>query len=96
MLRHQLSRRTYERRYHTSWTITQGRSPLALLSAWMCDHPGQLAIAPLDLLSAAVADVAGRLPAVAAREPTRRHRRHFAWLLGWHQRITSALEQGTS
>jgi hypothetical protein len=87
---------TYERRYHATWTIKHGRSPLALLSEGLCRNPRQLAIAPLDLLSAAATDVAVRLPMVAAREPTRRHRRHFAWLLGWHQRITSALEQGTS
>ena len=88
--------KTYERRHHATWTIKHGRSPLALLSAWLCDHPGQLAIAPLDLLADAAADVVDRLPAIEAREPTRRHRRHFAWLLGWYQRITSVLEQGTS
>ena len=86
----------YERRYHATWTVKEGRSPLSLLGEWLCRNPGQLALAPLDLLSAAASDVAGRLPAIAAREPTRRHRRHFAWLLGWHQRITNALEQGTS
>lgn len=86
----------YERRYHATWTIKNGRSPLALLCEWLCRHQGQLAKAPLDLLAEAAADVAGRLPTIAAREPTRRHRRHFAWLLGWHQRIASALEQGTS
>lgn len=31
------------------------------------------------------------LPLVAAREPPRRHRKHFAWLLGWQLRLTNAL-----
>lgn len=84
--------RYYERRYHATWMGKNGLSPLARLGSWMGQHPtGSLAAAPLDLLVAAAADVAARLPVVAAREPTRRHRKHFAWLLGWHLRLSAAL-----
>jgi hypothetical protein len=84
--------KTHERRYHASWVLKGGLSPLAKLGTWMGQHHARLQAAPQDLLAAAAADVAARLPAVAAREPTRRHRRHFAWLLGWHQRLTCAIE----
>jgi len=83
---------TYERRYHATWLTLRGQSPLSVLGRWICRHPRQLAAAPLDLLGAALADVASRLPAVAAREPTRRHKKHFAWLLAWHARIADAIE----
>lgn len=76
-----------ERRYHATWVRTNGQSPLAKLGAWMCEHRSPLELAPRDLLVAAATDVAERLPALAAREPTRRHRKHFAWLLGWHERL---------
>jgi hypothetical protein len=83
--------KSYERRYHATWLIARGHSPLAKLAEWMCTHPDQLAFAPRDLLLSAAADIAVRLPAVAAREPTRRHRKHFAWLLGWQLRLVGAL-----
>jgi hypothetical protein len=83
--------KSFERRYHATWLCTNGLGPLARLAQWMCTHPGQLAIAPQDLLIAAANDVGARLPAVAAREPTRRHRKHFAWLLGWQLRLADAL-----
>lgn len=84
--------RTYERRYHSTWMQKSGLSPLALLASWLCQHPGSgLAAAPRVLLIRAAGDVAARLPAVAAREPTRRHRRHFAWLLGWQLRLTEVI-----
>jgi hypothetical protein len=82
----------YERRYHASWFIADGLSPLAKLAEWMCSHPGQRASAPRDLLVTAAADVGARLPVVAAREPTRRHRKHFAWLLGWQLRLAGVIE----
>lgn len=84
--------KTHERRYHASWVLRNGLSPLAQLGTWMGQQRTKLQAAPRDLLVAAAADVAQRLPAIAAREPTRRHRRHFAWLLGWHQRLTCAIE----
>jgi hypothetical protein len=80
-----------ERRYHATWVCTNGLRPLARLADWMCSHPGQLAVAPRDLLIAAATDVGARLPVVAVREPPRRHRKHFAWLLGWHLRLAGAL-----
>ena len=83
--------KTYERRYHATWMAKNGPSPLAMLREWLCAHPGQIASAPQDLLAAAAANVAERLPVVAAREPTRRHRKHFTWLLGWHVRLSAAL-----
>jgi hypothetical protein len=83
--------KTYERRYHATWMRARGRSPLSELAEWMCSHPGQLARAPRDLLVRAAADVAGRLPVVAAREPTRRHRKHFGWLLGWYARLADVI-----
>lgn len=83
---------TYERRYHAAWSAAHDRSPLALLAEWLCAHPRELHAAPRQLLLCAEIDVASRLPRVAAREPTRRHRKHFAWLLGWHLRIAAALE----
>ncbi len=82
---------TCERRYHSTWVRVNGLSPLAKLGTWMTDHHARIAAAPRYLLAAAAADVAQRLPAIAAREPTRRHRRHFAWLLGWHLRLASAI-----
>jgi hypothetical protein len=85
--------KTYERRYHAGWALKHGFSPLSKLGTWMVQHQAKLAAAPWDLLVAAVADVAMRLPMIAAREPTRRHRKHFAWLLGWHVRLASALKQ---
>jgi hypothetical protein len=85
----------YERRYHATWML-QKRSALSTLGSWMCEHRVDLAHAPLDLLAAAAADVADRLPRVAAREPTRRHRKHFMWLLSWQQQLGSALARGTS
>ena len=83
--------RNHERRYHASWARKNGLSPLAKLGSWMTQHQARLAAAPRDLLLDAAANVAGRLPLVAAREPTRRHRKHFAWLLGWHARLVEAL-----
>lgn len=83
--------RPHERRYHAHWALRHGSSPLSKLGRWMVDHRARLQAAPRDLLVAAAADVASRLPAVAAREPTRRHRKHFAWLLGWHLRLTAAI-----
>lgn len=84
--------RTYERRYHATWMRVNGMSPLSTLGAWMYQHRSLVHDAPLDLLAAAAADVSARLPLVAAREPTRRHRKHFAWLLGWQMRIAAALQ----
>lgn len=83
----------FERRRHATWVMSRGLSPLAKLASWMCRHPGQLASAPSELLVAAEADVRARLPWIAAREPTRRHRKHFAWLLGWQLRIATALSR---
>jgi len=82
----------YERRYHATWTVKEGRSPLSLLRDWLCyrDSPG-LDAAPRELLADALADVTERLPLIAAREPTRRHRKHFSWLLTWQVRIASVL-----
>lgn len=83
--------RAYERKYHCAWLRVQGFSPLYQIGKWLHDHPGQLAEAPRDLLTSALANVSDRLPKVAAREPTRRHRKHFAWLLGWHMRLVEAI-----
>jgi hypothetical protein len=83
--------KVFERRYHATWTTKNGRSPLSTLGAWMVQHRARVAAAPRGLLIAAAADVAARLPSVAVREPTRRHRKHFAWLLGWHARLAGAL-----
>ena len=82
----------YERRYHAMWAVTEGRSPLAILRDWLCyrGSPG-IAAAPQELLAAALRDVTDRLPVIAAREPTRRHRKHFLWLLTWHTRLSHAL-----
>ncbi len=82
--------RACERRYHATWLRKNGLSPLARLGAWMTEHRARVTEAPPDLLAAAASDVAARLPGVAAREPTRRHRKHFAWLLGWHLRLAGA------
>jgi len=88
--------KVFERRYHATWVSENGPSPLARLAQWICDQKGgrrdetavvDLTEAPEDLLRAAAADVARRLPRVATREPTRRHRRHFSWLLGWRLRL---------
>lgn len=83
--------KTYERKYHATWLSTSGLSPLAQLATWLCQHPGQLACAPRSMVITAAADVARRLPLVAAREPTRRHRKHFAWLLGWQVRLAEVI-----
>jgi hypothetical protein len=83
--------RTFERRYHASWVQAHGLSPLAKLGTWMVDHHAQVQAAPRDLVMAAAADVSRRLPMIAAREPTRRHQKHFAWLLGWHVRLATAM-----
>jgi hypothetical protein len=83
--------KSFERRHHASWLLVKGISPLARLADWMCNHPGQLAAAPRVLLIAAVVDVEARLPSVAVREPTRRHRKHFAWLLGWQLRLVEVI-----
>lgn len=86
--------RYFERRYHATFYSRRGfRSPLSKLGSWVRDHPGALMCAPHDLLTAAQDDVIARLPSIAAREPTRRHRKHFTWLLGWHARITAALRK---
>lgn len=82
----------HERRYHASWLVRNGTSPLAKLGRWMCAHRALLQEAPRDLLLEAAADVSARLPKIAAREPTRRHRKHFLWLLGWHQHLTAAIQ----
>ena len=83
--------RSYERRYHASWMCKNGASALSELGSWMYAHRALLQAAPRDLLVAAASDIARRLPEVAAREPTRRHRKHFAWLLGWHLRLLGAI-----
>jgi len=85
--------KTFERRYHADWSLKYGFSPLSKLGTWMVHHCAKLQAAPRDLLVAAAADVADRLPMIAAREPTRRHRKHFAWLFGWHVRLASVLKQ---
>lgn len=82
-----------ERRYHAAWVRVNGLSPLALLAAWLREHPGQLEAAPLDLLVAAESNIARRLPGIAVREPSRRHRKHFAWLLGWKGQIALVLRR---
>ena len=84
--------KTYERRYHATWWALRGPSGLSALGLWLRDHRGQLASAPRGLLEEALVDVTARLPGVAAREPTRRHRKHFAWLLDWHGRIVDTIE----
>lgn len=76
--------RTYERRYHARWASVSGPSSLARLGAWMTQHHADLSAAPRELISDARDDVSERLSRVATREPTRRHRKHFAWLLGWY------------
>lgn len=86
------SPRYHERRYHASWLHKNGDSPLAKLGRWMCVHRAPLQAAPRDLLLEAAADVSARLPKIAAREPTRRHRKHFLWLLGWYRHITAAIQ----
>lgn len=84
--------RTCERRHHARWTMLHGQSPLNRLGDWLYLHRGQqLSSAPQDLLAEALRDVTERLPMVAAREPTKRHRNHFSWLLGWHARLTAAI-----
>lgn len=83
----------FERRYHATWAQGRGLSPLAQLGEWMCKHPGQLAAAPRLMLVEASIDVVTRLPTIAAREPTRRHRKHFAWLLGWHLTLIDVIER---
>jgi hypothetical protein len=84
--------KTFERRYHATWASLRGyQSPLCRLGNWIYRHHAQISSAPRDLLADALRDVSSRLPAVAAREPTRRHRKHFAWLLGWQGRIAHAL-----
>lgn len=83
--------RYFERRYHASWMFKHGRSPLAQLGAWMVQHRARVDAAPQALLRAALLDVEGRLPVVAVREPTRRHRKHFGWLLGWQARLLVTL-----
>jgi hypothetical protein len=83
--------KSFERRHHASWFLANGLSPLARLGDWMCRHPGQLVNAPQDLVIAASIDVGARLPIVAAREPTRRHRKHFAWLLTWQLRLNEVI-----
>jgi hypothetical protein len=83
--------KAFERRYHASWVLREGLSPLAKLGMWMVEQEATLQMAPHDLLEAAVIDVTQRLPGVAAREPTRRHRKHFAWLLRWLQCLVAAI-----
>jgi hypothetical protein len=85
----------FERKYHATWVCANGLSSLAKLGTWMCTHPGQLVTAPRDLLIAAAADVHARLPGVAAREPTRRHQKHFMWLLRWHLLLIGALARAS-
>lgn len=84
--------RYYERRYHATWMLKSGPSALAALGAWMVQHRARLESSPRGLLIEAATDVAGRLPRVAAREPTRRHRKHFAWLLSWQARLSAAIK----
>jgi hypothetical protein len=83
--------KAFERRYHASGVWKNGFSALSKLGAWMFEHRSTLQSAPRDLLEAAATDVAQRLPGLAAREPTRRHRKHFAWLLGWSQRLVETI-----
>ena len=83
--------KVFERRYQAHWFAKNGRSPLASLGAWMVQHHTGLQGAPRDLLGSAAADVAARLPLIAAREPTRRHRKHFMWLLGWYLALSREL-----
>lgn len=83
--------KSFERRYHASWMAKNGSSPLAKLGRWMVEHRSRRAGAPRDLVIAAEVDVSTRLPLVAAREPTRRHRKHFAWLLTWHLRLNEVI-----
>lgn len=71
--------KTFERRYHATWVLKDGLSALAKLGAWMVEHRATLQMVPRHLLEAAV------------REPTRRHRKHFAWLLKWHQCLVAAI-----
>jgi hypothetical protein len=82
----------HERRYHATWLCKNGLSPLAKLGTWMTENHAKVADAPPDLVAAAAANVAARLPLVAAREPTRRHKKHFTWLLGWHLRLAGAVD----
>lgn len=83
--------KSFERRYHASWMLKNGASPLAKLGTWMVQHRSRLAGAPRDLVIAAAVNVEERLPLVAAREPTRRHRKHFAWLLTWQLRLNEVI-----
>lgn len=83
--------KTFERRYHAGWALKHGFSPLYKLGMWVVQHRAKLQTAPRDLLVAAAADVADRLLMIAAREPTRRHRKHFAWLLGWHTKLVGVI-----
>lgn len=83
--------RYHERRYHASWMLKNGASPLAKLGTWMVEHRLKLAHAPRSLVIAAAENVSARLPLVAAREPTRRHRKHFAWLLTWQLRLNDVI-----
>lgn len=76
--------KVFERRYQAYWFAKNGRSPLSSLGAWMVQHHARLQGAPRDLLVAAANDVVSRMPLVAVREPTRRHRKHFMWLLRWY------------
>ena len=85
--------RKFERRHHCTWMTTQGRSPLAQLGAWMVQHRSQLAAAPRLLLVEAAIDVVTRMPKIAAREPTRRHRKYFEWLLRWHELLLDEIER---
>lgn len=94
-----LYEREFERRYHSTWARKNGRSALSQLGSWMTDARDEeegsttpiARRAPSTLLIAAREDVRARLPTVAAREPTRRHRKHFAWLLRWLDIINTAL-----
>jgi len=85
--------RKFERRYHCTWMAARGPSPLAQLGTWMVQHRSQLAAAPRLLLVEAAIDVMARLPRIAAREPTGRHRKHFTWLLRWQRLILDELER---
>ncbi len=83
--------KTFERRYHAHWALKNGFSPLSKLGTWMVEHRARLQDAPRELLVAAATNVAGRLPVIAARDPSRRHRKHFMWLLCWHSRLVEVI-----
>lgn len=85
--------RKFERRYHCTWMAARGPSARAQLGAWMVQHRSQLAAAPRLLLVEAAIDVVTRLPRIAAREPTRWHRKHFAWLLRWQKLLLDEIER---